>query len=262
MKSFKIGLKIWSSNQCYLNSIQELRKEGFFDYVELFVEPDSSDEHLNIWRDLDVPFLLHAPHFCAGLNFSKKESEKQNRLLIHKVSLFEEGLSPEKVIFHPGTNGSLDEVIRQINVFQGEFEGVFKKAIIENKPKIGLKEEECIGASFDEVLRIKKETGCGFCLDMGHALSFSTWAKKNWEDVVSDMLKLEPEMFHLSDGDINDVHDNHYHYGAGNYDLKKIVSMIPDGSLVSVETNKDSKNNLDDFKEDVTYLKDCLKNGN
>ena len=87
MKVLKIGLKIWSTNQNYLSSIKALKGEGMIDYIELFVAPDSTEDHIRIWEDLNVPFLLHAPHSYAGLNFSDEECEQKNRLLIDKVKL-------------------------------------------------------------------------------------------------------------------------------------------------------------------------------
>lgn len=260
MKVLKIGLKIWSTNEYYVNSIWELKKEGFIDYVELFVDPDSSAEHLDIWRGFGMPFLLHAPHSYAGLNFAVQENERQNRVLIKKVDFFDKGLRAEKIIFHPGTSGTLDEAIRQIKVFKEEFPGVFNKAVIENKPRVGLGNEWCIGASHDEIFRIKEETGCGFCFDIAHALCFASWAKKPWQDVLYEFLKLEPEVFHLCDGDVGSVHDNHCHLGEGNYELEEILSMIPENGFLSIETKKGSKDNLDDFKEDVDYLRRCLEN--
>lgn len=262
MKVLKIGLKIWSTNQNYLSSVKELKDQGIFDYIELFVAPDSSEDHIKMWKDLDVPFLLHAPHSYAGLNLSDKELEQQNRLLIHKVKLFEMSLRAEKIIFHPGINGALDETIRQINLFKTDFPDVFNKMIIENKPKIGLGGEICVGATYDEILKTKQETGCGFCFDIGHAMCFASWAKQPWEVVMDEFLRLEPEVFHLSDGDVGTVYDDHRHFGEGNYDLQKILSKVPDGSYLSIETHKDSNENLNDFIKDVNYLRESLRREN
>ena len=121
MKVLKIGLKIWSTNQNYLSSIKALKGEGMIDYIELFVAPDSTEDHIRIWEDLNVPFLLHAPHSYAGLNFSDEECEQKNRLLIDKVKLFMLSLRAKKIIFHPGINGTVEETIRQINMFNNEF---------------------------------------------------------------------------------------------------------------------------------------------
>jgi sugar phosphate isomerase/epimerase len=72
------------------------------------------------------------------------------------------------------------------------------------------------------------------------------------------MLTLEPEVFHLSDGDMDTPYDHHRHLGKGSYPLEEILSMIPENSLLSLETPRDSRDCLDDFKEDVNYLRACL----
>ena len=43
------------------------------------------------------------------------------------------------------------------------------------------------------------------------------------------------------------------------HDFEKIISMIPKGSLISIETQRNSKETLDDFKEDVFHLEECMR---
>jgi len=42
--------------------------------------------------------------------------------------------------------------------------------------------------------------------------------------------------------------------GKGELDMLKILNMIPDKSLVTIETEKKSSENLSDFAEDMYYL--------
>ena len=261
MEKIHFGLKVWSTNLYYLQAIKELREERYFDYIELFVEPKSTTGHLRMWEKIRVPYLLHAPHSSTGFNFSFRENEEQNRTLIKKVKVFETTLNARKIIFHPGADGKLDESIRQINMFKNEFPEIFNKCLIENKPKIGLRNENCLGASCDEIRTIKKETGRGFCFDMSHAMCFAAWAKKEWEQVLVEFLGLKPELYHLCDGDLNSIYDHHKHFGEGSYDVKRLLNLIPKNSFVSIETKKNSTEHLDDFKEDVNYLRKCLANG-
>lgn len=259
MKKIYVGLKIWSTNTCYLKAIKILKEEGYFDYIELFVEPESLPEHLDIWKNLEVPFVLHAPHSAQGLNFGINENEERNRSLIRLVDIFDKKLNVSKVIFHPGIQGKLVETIRQINIFKDEFSLLFKKSIIENKPKVGLRNEDCLGAFAAEIKIIKDKTGLGFCFDLSHAMCTAALVKKQDDDVISEFLELKPELFHICDGKRNSVYDCHYHLGDGDFDLKKFFLMIPDNSFVTIETIKESKDNLDDFKLDVEYFRKCLE---
>ena len=252
----KLGLKLWSSNTFYIKPALELYRQGVFDYVELYVDPGSERDVLGQWRGNGLPFFLHAPHSYSGLNFSKREGETKNQRILKEVESYRLALNPKYVIFHPGIQGSLNETIRQINNLKKEFPDIFKSDLIENKPKIGLKGESCLGASPEETEWIIGETGLGLCLDIGHAICFATWAQIGWEEVVNQFMELKPKVYHLSDGNISSHTDSHLHYGEGNFELSKIIKLIPSDIYVSVETEKDPKLNLKDFERDVSYLKD------
>ena len=68
-------------------------------------------------------------------------------------------------------------------------------------------------------------------------------------------MKLGPKVYHLSDGSMNSHTDSHLHYGDGDFELSKIIKLIPSNVYVSVETDKDPKLHLKDFERDVNYLK-------
>ena len=62
-------------------------------------------------------------------------------------------------------------------------------------------------------------------------------------------------MYHISDGDSKSTIDKHLNIGKGNFDFKSIFQLIPETAFMSVETYKASKENLDDFVEDIKTLK-------
>ena len=255
----KVGLKLWSSNAFYIKSATDLYDDGVFDYVELYVVAGSVESSLEQWKRTKFPFILHAPHAYGGLNFSLKECAAGNRTLIGEVGAFHSALDPKMVIFHPGIQGSIEETIRQIQMFKKEFPDIFKSAVLENKPKLGLKDEICVGASAEEMKRILEETKLGFCLDIGHAICYSAWKKAAYEGVLDEFMKLRPRIFHLSDGDVNSPTDMHSNFGKGNFELDAIVPRIPAGAYVSIETEKKPGSNLTDFQADVAYLRDVYR---
>lgn len=251
----KICLKIGSTNTTYIAPAIELYKKGVFDYIELYVNPGSMKDYLKCWRKEDFPFLLHAPHSYSGFNMSLKDFELRNKHTLIEIDSFRTALKPKLIIFHPGIQGSIDETLRQIILFKKDFPEIFNLAILENKPKISLNGEICLGASPEEMERLLHETGLGFCLDIGHAICYAAWAKNKFEVVIERFLKLNPIVFHLSDGDISSQTDSHLNFGKGNFDLYRLIEMIPYNAYVSIETNKDKKSNLKDFKNDVTIFK-------
>ncbi|KHE90629.1 MAG: sugar phosphate isomerase/epimerase [Candidatus Scalindua rubra] len=251
----KLGLKLWSSNTFYIKPALELHLRGVFDYVELYVDPGSGKNLPGKWKKSGLPFCLHVPHAYSGFNLSQRKCQSENLSLLKEVEFYRLALEPEFVIFHPGIQGSIDETVRQIHDMKKVFPDIFNLAIIENKPKIGLKGEICVGASPGEIEQIIEETDLGFCLDIGHAICYAAWAQIGWGNVVDQFMKLGPKVYHLSDGNMNSHKDLHLHYGDGDYELSKIIKLIPSDVYVSVETDKDPELHLNDFERDVNYLK-------
>lgn len=256
----RIGLKLWSTNEQYISPAQELFRKKIFDYIELFTEPDSFNRNGAQWKDIGIPFVLHAPHSMQGLNFSLPGNQSKNKAYCREVRLYFDLLQPEYVIFHPGIMGTAQETIRQINLLKTDFPEMFRKALLENKPKIGLNNEKCIGALPEEIEEITRETKTGFCLDFGHAMCAASAEGRNYRELINRFMDLSPSVFHLTDGLTSSFTDSHLHFGAGDFDLQWLAGTIPEQALVTIETVKNSKTDLNDFEEDVAFLRK-IRNG-
>jgi len=253
----RLGLKLWSTNLGHVAPALALHRRGVFDYLELYVVPGSAGECLDDWRRAALPAVLHAPHSLHGFNLSRTDCEEANRRQLAEVESFRAALGVAQVIFHPGVDGVPEETVRQVGVLRGEFPRVFAEALLENKPRVGLQGERCIGSSPDEMAQMLGETGLAFCLDIGHAICYAAWAGADFNSVWADFLKLSPRMFHLGDGDMASHTDAHLSLGAGNFDLVRIIRRIPAGAVVCLETEKHAPSNLDDFERDVVYFRKC-----
>lgn len=249
-----IGLKVWSTNLQYKDEILRLYREDVFQYVELFVVPGSSDT-IPVWKRTLLPIILHAPHSYKGFNPSLPENEEGNIRLLYEVTEFANELKASSVIFHPGINGTIEETIRQYRSFSSRFPTVFKNAMIENMPKTGLEDETCVGYAPQQVARIARETDMEICLDFGHAVAAATAMNVDYKTLISEFLALEPALFHLSDGHAESVYDEHLHLGQGNLDLGWMLRQLPIDFGVSIETVKDSPDNLDDFVADARFCR-------
>ena len=74
----KIGLKLWSTNtDHYLREAKRLYADRIFDYIELYMVPGSLNTHIS-WKDLCIPFIVHAPHSAHGINLADPELENNN----------------------------------------------------------------------------------------------------------------------------------------------------------------------------------------
>ena len=250
----KLGLKLWSINtDNYIKAAQELFEASVFDYIELYVVPQSL-EHLEDWQKLDIPYIIHCPHFANGFNLAKKEKKDSNLKIYQEVKKFADELSAPYIIFHGGIDGNMEETAKQLASFDEP------RALIENKPYVALPNKMngnfCRGYNVEEIELVKKTANCGFCLDIGHAICSANSQKIEPYSYIKDFLKLEPTMFHLTDcADLCSEYDSHLHLGDGELNIAKIIELLPKNALITLETIKNSKENLDDFIQDCNIAK-------
>ena len=256
---FCIGLKLWSTNTGPLMSTARcLFAEGIFDYIELIVVPNS-EQTLDAWaglKDFGIPFVIHNAHSAQGFNLAMRSAAASNLRIYSETRNFADTLGAERIIFHGGADGDIEETIRQLKAFNES------RALVENKPFVPLKNPlglaRCRGATRAELEQITAEVGCGFCLDIGHAVcSANSQEIEPYEYIKELSSNLKPKMFHLSDvKDMASPYDAHPHLGTGCLDIARLKREIFDeGAVISIETVRDSMMNLDDFKRDVEYLR-------
>ena len=258
----RIGLKLWSVNvDAYLREAERLFVDGVFSYIELFVVPGTA-ETLDAWRRLHVekgvPFIVHNAHAAAGFNLADRAAEARNREIYAQTRTFADALGARYVIFHGGIDGTAEETARQLKAL-GE-----PRALLENKPfvplpnKVGAK--FCRGATAEEIGYVLRETGCGFCLDVGHAVcAAASQGLEPYAHVGELASRFSPAMFHLSDvSDISSPYDAHLHLGTGILDVSRLKrEVFPPDASISIETVKDSTTDLDDFIQDARYIENA-----
>ena len=252
----KIGLKLWSINtDFYLKEAERLYDKGVYDYIELYIVPETL-ETLSAWKGLKrIPFIIHNPHFMHGFNLAKAEKKERNREIYEQTKCFADELDAKHIIFHGGIDGNVEETAAQLAGFNEP------RALIENKPFVALPNRMggnfCRGATYDELKRIIDTAKCGFCFDIGHAVCSANSQKKEPYAFLHELMSLKPAMFHLSDvTDMTSPYDAHPHLGTGQLDVARLKREIfPADAVISVETNKDSKENLNDFEKDTLWLK-------
>ena len=248
----KIGLKLWNINtDYYLKEAEKLFDNGVFDYIELYIVPGNIDK-IKDWKKLHIPFDIHAPHFAHGMNLSKKEFRETNFEKYKEVKLFADELKAKVIVFHGGSGGDYKETAEQLLSFYD------KRILIENKPFKTLafvNEPYYVGAKFEEIKYITEKVNCGFCLDIGHCIcAANSFGIKPFE-YIKKFVTLSPKRIHLSDIRIDTVMDEHLHFGQGNLSFEKLLSILPKDTPITIETTKNSKENLNDFEKDTEFLK-------
>ena len=247
---YKLGLKLWSTNtDYYYDEAIRLYNKGIFDYIELYVVPDTTDT-LKKWKNLKIPFAIHAPHFNHGVNLADVDKFEFNRKTFDTVCHWADELNAKYIIFHPGVLGNVEETIRQINLIKDD------RMIVENKPPYQIPSMRiCRGSKFEEMEHIITQTGIKTCLDIGHCITSANYYKQDIYEYLQKFQSLSPIYYHIADNFSDSSNDQHLSIGQGNYDFNKIFKIINLDNHILLETNKKSKENLNDFIEDVKKIK-------
>ena len=252
--SHSIGLKLWSTNTgAYFKEAQRLYEQGIYDYLELYIVPDTL-ETLPLWQQLKIPYVIHNPHSAQGFNLADKNKRESNRHIYEQSKRFADALNAEYIIFHGGKDGDIKETVLQLSAFHEP------RSLIENLPVYPLPHspfKHCRGATCEELLFVKNETHCGFCLDFGHAICSANAQGKKPFDFLKELMDLEPKMFHLSDlADFHSFYDSHAHLGTGTLDIATLKhEILPPNTKISIETEKRLPESLQDFADDVAYFR-------
>ncbi len=248
----KIGLKLYSSDISLIPETEKL-KDSILDFVELYIVPGSYRNTIVAWRNLDVSFVIHAPHSFHGVNLAQAEKWETNSRCLHESRLFAEDLLSDIIIVHGGNNGSFQETLHQLHLIRDS------RLILENKPIRGLFDEECVGWSPAE-LHLAVETGAvsGTALDLVHAWCAALSLQREAMGLIREFLELKPRVFHLSDADAQSEKDSHFNFGKGSLDIRRLLSVVPNDGWLTIEAPRDSSRGLTDFITDVHYLRKLI----
>lgn len=130
--TYKLGLKLWSTNtESYLREAQRLYSLGIYDYIELYVVPNTLNT-LENWKKLNIPYILHAPHFAHGVNLANSEKFEYNKETYREVEIFRSSLNAKYTVIHGGIEGSVEETIKQLKLINP------KNFLIEKQAEKGL----------------------------------------------------------------------------------------------------------------------------
>ena len=252
---YSLGLKLGSIDTQYAPEILQYYEQGLFQYIALFAVSETFNKTISYWKQFNIPFGIHAPHSAAGLNLANSASRNSNKIKIEEVIKFADALNAEYIVFHSGTNGVPEETIEQLKSFADDH------FLIENKPIRGLDGSTCVGCTFEDLKLIINEigNGCGFCLDFGHAICAANTLKKDPFDFIKKLYALNPRVYHLTDGLLSSDLDSHLHYGEGDFPLKELLAMVPDGGMITNEAKRARSGCIDEFRADSLFFRNLVK---
>ncbi|MCK4589145.1 MAG: TIM barrel protein [Nanoarchaeota archaeon] len=244
------GLKLWSTNNRLFKKARELIEKDLFQYIELYVVPESFDANkLTALKGFSI--IIHAPHFQHNFNLSKFNLKENNKKIFQEVKKVADFFDSKFIILHPGVGGDIRSTITQLNELGSN------KILIENMPKIGLNKEILIGFNLDEIKEIIQSGDFNFCLDLAHAIKSAISQNLDYKHYIKQLLQLNPKLFHISDGNTGNGEDEHLSLGKGNFDLKFLKRCIEESEakMVTLETPKRNFFSLTEDVKNVEYLK-------
>lgn len=256
---YQIGLKLWSVNTgvCQREA-RRLYDAGVYDYLELYAVPGSADT-LPGWKTLGIPCVVHAAHFKHGFNLAREDCTAANRRIYDEMRRFADALEARYIIFHGGTFGCIAETARQLEALHEP------RALIENKPAITRNEGsilECRGASVEEIRHVLQVVGCGFCLDIPHALCAANYMQQEQMSMLHEMNSLRPAMYHLADMKSPELLiDDHTRLGHGMLDFARFIpGILAPGAMLTIETTRTRPETLEEFKREVEHFRTFAEN--
>lgn len=239
----KYGLKLWSINTVLIDEAVRLIDEKVFDYIELFVIPDSEITSFLI----DVPYIIHIPHEKFGVNIGDPSVNEYTLQKIDESIIWADQLNAKHLILHAG-HGSMHHATNLLRELSDS------RFLIENMPKVGLGGEAMIGYSPAQIEELIGDSDIGVCLDFGHAVKAAVSFGVDYRGYVQGFMRLEPRVFHVSDGKLSGERDEHMGIGEGEYDFGFLMRCVERNrsEMVTMETPRVSQCSL---AEDVGNIK-------
>lgn len=238
----KYGLKLWSTNQNTIQKAADLIKQDIFQYVELTPIPNTD---ITPFLSYEIPYVIHITTERHGFNIADKQKQDFNLKIIDDCVQWADQLDAKYLILHPGF-GSINDTMDFLDLIEDH------RILIENMPKVGIYDEKMVGYSPEQIERLMGSR-FGFCLDLNHAVKAAVSLKLEYKLFIKDFLKLNPLLFHISDGNLNYEKDEHLAIGKGKYDFGFFMNCMSSqfNGSVTLET---PRLNLQGFDEDIQNL--------
>jgi deoxyribonuclease-4 len=242
----EFGLKLWSINTNLIDQAVSLIDNKTFDYIELFVVPDTSVSPFKI----DVPYIIHIPHEKFGVNIGDSTKIGYNLQKINECINWANELDAKYLILHAG-DGSMETASNVLSEISDN------RILIENMTKIGLNGEKMIGYSPDQISELINNTDMGLCLDFGHAIKASISLEIDYKNYIKDFLEFNPMLFHICDGDLKEEKDRHMNIGEGEFDMAYLLKCVEKNvsKYVTVETPRNDQSSLNEDIRNVSALR-------
>ncbi len=185
----------------------------------------------NVSEKLGVELSIHAPYWI-NLNSREKEKIEQSKKRILDCCEIAYYLKAGRVVFHAGFYGKFEkeECFENIKIQINEMLAVIKEKKWNVKLCPEVMGKKNVFGSVEEIARLVRETGCGFCIDFAHVLA----RYGSYEfDLVKNKFPEKRWHCHFSGIDYG-VMGEKKHKMAGISDWRKFLKGIPKDGDVNI----------------------------
>lgn len=235
----KVGIKVYS-NEGKID--YALRASEFVDFVEVMTVPDTD---VSVFKRISKPIVIHAPHMSFSCNPADKSLMSHNVRCIRDAVKAADILGADKIILHPGHlvsgNCSVEHAIKAIG------DNFDRRILLENLPQTR-GETGSIFRSSSEIKSLLDATGCGLCLDFGHACASAAQLGVPHKPFLKQISDLKPRHFHICGGWVKNLMDSHLSLFDGDYPLDYFKKLMPRGAWVTMETPQDLETQKKEYR--------------
>ncbi len=223
-------------------------------FIELMILPKTTRDDLRVLRDKfdGSEIRLHAPHHLMNFDAGNKSLEADNCRVIDHVRFAADLFNAKSIVVHAGCGQGIDvikETVRQFKLFDDE------RIVVENLPLVAEEGLKLSGNTPEEIAFIKEHCGCGFCFDFSHALCAANSLGLDVEKQLQGFFALVPDVYHICDGDIDEVDDKHLHFGEGNYPLEHFLNdYTAADAYITMETGRGIPVGIKPWIDDFEFM--------
>jgi endonuclease IV len=236
----KIGVKSYDSYEFF---------KHFEDKADFFEVQAIESVNYDFLKNLSKPFVVHSQHWGQGVNNADKTLYKRNIKSFRFAQKVADLCGADKIILHPGRfvngRGSVEDAISFIKKLDD------RRVLLENLPlQRDIYWKNAFATTPEEMKRFLEETGMGFCFDFNHAVETAFDMNKDYMRMIRDFLKLNPSHFHAGGQRIKEF-KTHLSLSDSDFDVKKIIQILPKNADITLETTTDIKR----VEEDIELIR-------
>ncbi len=239
MNSVLFGLKLWSSNTNLIKDIDKLIELHTFHFIELSPIPGTA---ISPFQQISVPYVIHITPEKFGVNIADNNKYELNNQIFRECLKWADKLNAKYIVIHPGWS-DLNNSVKFLEKFDDT------RFLIENMPKVGIIGEKMVGYDLNQLQSLMGKK-FGFCLDLNHAIKAAISLEIDYKEWVIQLLRLNPKLFHISDGILTIESDEHLNIGTGQYDMNFLMQCIEKSSekMVTLETPRENNSLMSDVR--------------